>query len=153
MSDSVREKIETAYKMLLKNDSYLLEVDANERSITHKFAEYLQQIFPQYHVDCEYNRDGHDSKRLIVELNNLSLTEKDSFDTVYPDIIIHKRGSDINYIVIEAKKENNEKSYERDKNKLIEYKNILKYQYAFLVLLKNKINSFDVNDFVIEINK
>ena len=31
----------------LKEDSYLSDVDANERSQTHKIAEYLQQILPE----------------------------------------------------------------------------------------------------------
>ena len=48
----------------LKEDSYLSDVDANERSQTHKIAEYLQQILPEYNVDCEYNRNLRQEKTL-----------------------------------------------------------------------------------------
>lgn len=48
----------------LKEDSYLSDVDANERSQTHKIAEYLQQILPGYNVDCEYNRKLRQEKTL-----------------------------------------------------------------------------------------
>ena len=48
----------------LKDDSYLSDVDANERSQTHKIAEYLQQILPEYNVDCEYNRNLRQEKTL-----------------------------------------------------------------------------------------
>lgn len=51
-------------KKFLKKDSYLSDVDANERSQTHKIAEYLQQIFPEYNVDCEYNRNLRQEKTL-----------------------------------------------------------------------------------------
>ena len=49
-------KLEKAIRMLFKNDLFLLKIKAHERSIAHKFAEYLQQEFSEYHVDCEYNR-------------------------------------------------------------------------------------------------
>lgn len=51
-------------KKFLKKDSYLSDVDANERSQTHKIAEYLQQILPGYNVDCEYNRNLRQEKTL-----------------------------------------------------------------------------------------
>ena len=59
----VLEKIKNAYRKLLKNDSCLLAVDANERSITHRFAIYLEDEFPDYNVDCEYNRECADIKK------------------------------------------------------------------------------------------
>lgn len=51
-------------KKFLKKDSYLSDVNANERSQTHKIAEYLQQILPEYNVDCEYNRNLRQEKTL-----------------------------------------------------------------------------------------
>ena len=51
-------------KKFLKKDSYLSDVYANERSQTHKIAEYLQQILPGYNVDCEYNRKLRQEKTL-----------------------------------------------------------------------------------------
>ena len=52
----------TALKKLLAADLYLLQVDANERSISHRFGMYLQQELPDYSVDCEYSRDGVELK-------------------------------------------------------------------------------------------
>jgi hypothetical protein len=51
----VRDKIIRAYRMLLSRDSYLLVADVNERSI-HRLAMYIQEEFPEYDIDCEYNR-------------------------------------------------------------------------------------------------
>ncbi len=63
MADRIKNKIINAYKLLLKNDNYLFVVNANERSLTHKLAECLQLEFPEYNVDCEYNRNGLDIKK------------------------------------------------------------------------------------------
>lgn len=61
----IRDKIIRAYKTLLAQDAHLLIVDANERSLTHRLAMYLQAEFPDYHVDCEYNRNGMNAKKLV----------------------------------------------------------------------------------------
>ena len=65
--DEVRDRLYAAYHALLRHDRALLELDANERSLTHKLAEYLQGEFPDWDVDCEYNRDGDTPKRLSVQ--------------------------------------------------------------------------------------
>ena len=128
----IRKSIERAYQMLIEKDGYLLKVDANERSITHRLAIYLESEFSGYDVDCEYNRDGFDPKRLI------SFKKKIDFDdtngtTVYPDIIIHQRGRGKrdNFIVIEVKKLSNTDN--SDKEKLVIYKKELFYKYAYFV--------------------
>ena len=38
-----------------------LNNDASERSIVHRLAMYLQKLFPDYHVDCEYNLKFYNS--------------------------------------------------------------------------------------------
>jgi len=102
MEIPVKQKIIRAYRKLLRHDFYLLQVAANERSITHKFAEYLQREFPSYNVDCEYNRIGNDTKKLDGLLSELKkvfseskkevpLDDEDA-TTVFPDIIVHHRG-------------------------------------------------------------
>ena len=58
---TIEQRLEVAKAMFLANDKHLLQVEASERSITHKFAEALQQVFRNWHVDCEYNRVGHDA--------------------------------------------------------------------------------------------
>ncbi len=59
----MRKRVVEALLKVGEKDKALLAVSANERSITHKLAEYLQTAFPEYNVDCEYNRDGDDPKR------------------------------------------------------------------------------------------
>lgn len=56
------ERTRIALGVLQKNDSFLLENEVNERTIAHKFAEYLQKQFPDWNVDCEYNRMGDKSQ-------------------------------------------------------------------------------------------
>lgn len=58
------EAVSHALSELLSNDHDLLGMDSNERSITFRFAMYLQLCFPCWTVDCEYNRDGIEPKRL-----------------------------------------------------------------------------------------
>ena len=129
MTDHPKNKLIQAYKLLLKNDSHLFDVDANERSITHKLAEYLQLEFPEYNVDCEYNRNGLDIKKLDSFKRMVDSDDTDAI-SVYPDIIIHHRGTKDNFIVIEAKKSTNKAT---DDGKLLAYKQDLGYKYAFAV--------------------
>jgi hypothetical protein len=130
--DEVRSRVDAAYHSLLCHDAYLLEVDANERSITHKLAEYLQQEFPEWNVDCEYNRDGLLPKTLDhTFFREVSASDTDA-QTVYPDIIVHRRGSGRNLLVIEAKKSTTS-SGTRDADKLKGYKVEHGYDFAYAV--------------------
>lgn len=99
--EDIRKRTMIALGVLQKNDSFLLKEGVHERSIAHKLAEYLQQQFPDWNVDCEYNRKGVETKKLngIEECEEHRKTEK-----VYPDIIIHERNTNHNLLVIELKK-------------------------------------------------
>lgn len=114
----IKDRIEIALCIVLKNDTYLLQKDINERTIAHKLATYLQYTFPEYHVDCEYNgnvlRDN--GKKYIILLKDglqrlgLLKQKEERIDKeiierlVYPDIIIHKRDTSENLCIIEIKK-------------------------------------------------
>jgi hypothetical protein len=160
-----KQKILMGTELLLENDRYLLERNVNERSITHKLAEYYQDLFKNWNVDCEYNKNLSGTKKIMIDprvfldrmadsiegckINELAilllkkegLTIKDleslehelrdgknvlyneELDLIYfvleltngkkavkrifPDIIIHHRGTRDNHIVIEAKKTSN----------------------------------------------
>lgn len=117
----IKNKVESSIKNLMKYDSFLLKEDVNERSITHKLTEYLNQEFEEYDVDCEYNRMCKDNS--IIPKRMKSFVEPiRSSDTeakrVYPDIIIHKRENEDNLLVIEVKKVNNNSNMKTDKEKL-----------------------------------
>lgn len=116
LSSSPRSDIECrvrrAIEKLWEHDRHLLTTDVNERSITHHLANHLQQEFQNWNVDVEYNRDDRNVKRLSIptELsseaakNNVSRKDTNAV-TVYPDIIVHRRGdNDYNLLVVEVKK-------------------------------------------------
>lgn len=125
--EEIKEKVNNAVNLLLKNDLFLLDKNVNERSISHKLAEYLQQQFPEYRVDCEYNRmRGENSdedfldyvtKTLVLEIKDIKTDDVEA-KTVYPDIIVHHRGTNNNLLVIEVKKKDNNASKAFDIKKL-----------------------------------
>ncbi|MBU4360611.1 hypothetical protein KKA66_02045 [Patescibacteria group bacterium] len=129
------------------NEQYLFSTEVNERSMTHKFAEYLQTIIGcSWNVDCEYNRYGNKSKK-IDEIKNIVGKNTTTYElkpkTVFPDIIIHKRGKNgKNLLVIEAKKDPTTKEKINDIDKL---KKIQKqYNYTFAVFMKFNIGDKDI---------
>jgi len=91
-------------KIFYKNaSSFILDKDVNERSISHRLANYIEPHFPGWNVECEYNLNHDDSKRLDIYPRNVQ-SDNTQATTVYPGIIIHRRGTDENLVVIEMKK-------------------------------------------------
>lgn len=100
-----QESLIKAIESVVEKDRFLWDVSVNERSLTHKLGCYLTNRYPYYHVDCEYNRKGEITKYLDE-------------DRIFPDVIVHHRGSDEqNRLVIEAKKISGQEPY-RDWSKL-----------------------------------
>lgn len=93
-----------ALARLVECDDHLLAEDVNERSVTHHLAVCLACEFPGWDVDVEYNRNVGEIKRL----HHLSAQQVATGDTtgvtVYPDIIVHRRGTHENLLVTEAKR-------------------------------------------------
>jgi hypothetical protein len=115
----IGKKVIFAIDIFFKNDSLLLEINASERTISHKLAEYLQTQFPEWHVDCEYNRKENEIKRLnAIE----ECSEQKRTDRIFPDIIIHHRRVNENLLVIEVKS-NQDDLCDRRKLKLLTQKN------------------------------
>ena len=134
-----------ALSRLFTEDKILFQINANERSITYRLALYLQNLYQDWDVDCEYNRDKHDPKEL--SLPELKPNNKDSdAQTVFPDIIIHKRNSDNNYLVIEAKKTSSSISKNTDIAKLNAFRAQLGYQYAIFIEFSVATNEPGIND-------
>lgn len=118
--DYIYNKINEALIMLYKRDSYLLENDAHEVTISHKLACYLQDMFEAFDVDIEFNKNLTDSKRVDNEIRR-------------PDIIVHKRGTnDFNFIVIEIKKSSNANE-NFDAQKIRNMMDQLNYRYGFYI--------------------
>ena len=122
--------------MFLARDRYLLAQDVNERTISHRFALYLQRLFPKRHVDCEYNRyfgRPGSPKTLRVPDTNVGWSDTNA-RTVYPDIIVHTRGTDDNLLVIEMKKAGLSVTFDEDK--LRAYQHEYGYRFAYLLVVR-----------------
>lgn len=168
--EEIEKNVEQAVKLLLDKDNWLLKKDLSERSISHKLAEYLQPLFKDYNVDCEYNGDidreipGEKElgrKRmtslrqdlmqynLLTEREIATETEKELIERlVYPDIIIHKRGTNKhNLCIIEVKKSTSQVSFHYDQIKLKAYTTNsygnLNYQVGYFIKFVTGSENYD----------
>ena len=157
----VKTKILRAYRRVLANDAHLLTADANERSITHRFAIYIEHEFPEFNVDCEFNRKGLNPKRLPSFGIDLRSIKKEGIN-LYPDIIVHHRGTETNFIAIEAKPSSKNvlcrkpQQCKCDRCKLRAYKADLGYVHTFYIVfpVDRELQNFSntkLNDYVTEI--
>jgi|WetSurMetagenome_2_1015567.scaffolds.fasta_scaffold85784_1 hypothetical protein len=166
--DEIKRRLNKTLDRLYVKDWYLLRYKVHERSITHKLAEYLQEQFPDYDVDCEYDRDNENGdgnfKKQIHELVTAELrkrkqsitqipenvwiyeSELDKYIGIlhrnfFPDIIVHKRGTNChNLLIIEAKKADTNTAFDKDKLNAYtcvtdELGNKLKYRLGVLLVL------------------
>lgn len=129
--EEIEKKVYVAIGVLFKNDLFLLENDVSERSVSHKLAEYFQTQFPEWHVDCEYNRKGNATK-ILQNIKNCS--DEIRTDRVYPDIIVHQRNTKNNLLVIEIKTNNQDPVCDIEKLKLFTSEN--DYTYSFGLFIK-----------------
>ena len=109
-------------------DILLIENNVHERTIVARFMVYFQEIisktqYRDYHVDCEYNREGEDPKRY-------------NESKVYVDFILHKRGTTDNKLIIEFKKEgaSNDK-IDNDKARVADFTHDKEYEEGFVIIL------------------
>lgn len=134
--------IARALEALIERDRHLLEVDANERSLTHRFATYLEAELRGWDVDCEYNRTGSDPKRYLplVNLMQRLAVQSDVTDsegkTAFPDVIAHRRGTPDNYLVMEFKKTSSQVDDAIDFMKLEAYKRDPRLEYRFALFIE-----------------
>ncbi len=120
----VYDKLKEALEKFRMQDFYLIETDSNERAITAKIVCYLQEQFQSWNVDHEFNRNQEDIKR------------DNQGNRIIPDIIIHKRGTNDNLVMIEVKKHIFSNEY---KERLRNNAKDLGYKYAFAITIdKNK---------------
>jgi hypothetical protein len=139
---------------LYHNDSYLIQHDlisednlnevilaevkeyVSERAIVFRFGIYLQKLMwdneylKDYHLDCEYNR-------------NKNIIKKSDFERIIPDLIIHKRGSmEENLLVIEFKSWWNQDNY-WDKEKIKNLTNPegdYKYKFGVSIIINKEFS-------------
>jgi hypothetical protein len=145
----VERLIDAAIAQVVAHDFELLEDGAGERSVAHRLAAYLEQEFPGWHIDCEFNRQGDTEYRVTKRVNpNPPLLPESrrgqGTADVTPDIIIHRRRTSRNLVAIEVKPSDSA-DLARDREKLRRYLNAPHLNYAFAVLIKyhNGASAFD----------
>jgi len=107
---TIEKYILAAIEKLKVNDSVLIDKKM-ERPAAHRLAVYLEEYFPGWNIDCEYNKMGEKTQPKQNSCGNHKR----------PDIIIHKRErneKENNLLVIEIKIEHNGVN---DTNKLIDF--------------------------------
>jgi len=132
----------------LEKDFALLQYDVSERAITHKLAEYLQDCFPKWNVDCEYNRNSelreYMKKKLYILKDKrwIGLDEDERLAiSPYPDIVVHHRGNNNeNLLIVEVKKRKSRADHNYDHEKLAAFTgnskwNKYHYKYGVFILL------------------
>jgi hypothetical protein len=133
----IKGRILRALDRVLEHDHELLEDGRSERAVAHRLAVYLEQEFPGWHADCEFNRQGDDRgpKRVSSEPLLPESHKGTNLADVNPDIIIHRRRTGSNLLAIEVKPSSS-KELDRDRAKLRKYlsEQHLKYEYAVLVI-------------------
>jgi len=129
----VKRAVNDALRLFYLNDLYLIEHDVHECALTFRLGFYLQQIFTGWDVDCEFNRDigSEDGIKRIPVRDCDGQKRKD----IVPDIIIHRRGTDCNLLVIEAKKDASDKERDDDIDKIEAYREekTLHYRYGLFL--------------------
>lgn len=126
--------VEKVMRELYLKDKILFENNVSERCLVYNFAIHLRELlknikYDKLNLDIEYNRNCKNMKTISCQL------------TSYPDLILHKRGSNCeNKLVIEFKKWNNQSKLEKDRVKLHCFKNEYDYRLCMLIV-------FDKSDF------
>ncbi len=138
----VKDRVQQIIDEFLVKESSLLLNNASEQSITHRLAVMLEGVFQNWDVDCEYNRDQSTIKKLIYAISPNEGAEERS---VVPDIIIHKRMTENNFLVIEVKKSTNHEPDDRDLAKLSAFKEQLGYENALFIRFNTETEIPSVN--------
>jgi hypothetical protein len=116
------EKLVTERESLINNG-------ASEWAVVHRFAVYLEERFPDYDVDCEYNLNLKNPKRLKGKL-------------IRPDVLVHRRNDHTkNKIAIEFRKKKRGKGNLEER--LIEFQRVYDYQHAEYILIPSKVLGTD----------
>lgn len=138
----IRRRFECALRRFYSKEALLIKYKVSERALTHKLAEHLQKLFPRHNVDCEYNKVGWgDPKRLWVLMAADPDCPRDCARCVnnkcviFPDIIVHRRGTETNLLVVEAKTAWSRRASGRDHEKLAALTASGEYHYQLGIAL------------------
>jgi hypothetical protein len=110
------DKVVRALGEFYAREAYLIEKDLGERTLTHRLAVHLERQFEGWDVDCDYDRLGERTMRLPK--GSIVSTDDHIGKSVYPDIVVHRRGVPENLLAVEVRKASNHQPAEHDRHKL-----------------------------------
>ena len=130
----IESVVTRAIDRVIATERELLDRNVSERALTHHLARFIcDEIRAPFVVDVEYNRHLDDPKRMVLAPRR-ALDDELRATTVFPDIIVHVRGTDAhNLLVLEVKKSHDDLAY--DERKLRAFREQLQYQHAAHVIL------------------
>ena len=114
--ESELDKVVSALAEFYAQETYLLEKDLGERTLTHRLAVHLERQFEGWDVDCDYDRLGERTLRLPK--GSIVSTDDHLGKSVYPDIVVHRRAVPENLLAVEVRKASNHQPPEHDRHKL-----------------------------------
>ncbi len=109
-------KVVAALSEFYAREAYLFEKDLGERTLTHRLAVQLETQFPDWEVDCDYDRLGE--RTLLLPRGSIVSTDDHLGKSVYPDIVVHRRELPHNLLAIELRKAINHQPPQHDRHKL-----------------------------------
>jgi hypothetical protein len=110
------DKVVAALKTFYAREAFLFEHDLGERTLTHRLAVHVERQFPDFEVDCDFDRLG--PRTLNLPRGSIVSTDDHLGKSVYPDIVVHQRGVPNNLLAIEVRKASNHQPVEHDRQKL-----------------------------------
>jgi hypothetical protein len=109
-------KLIAALQEFYARETYILERDLGERTLTHRLAVLVEKHFAGWEVDCDYDRLGERTIRLPH--GSVSSTDDHLGKSIYPDIVVHQRDIPNNLLAVEVRKASNHQPIEHDQHKL-----------------------------------
>lgn len=110
------DRIVAALKEFYAREAFLLVHDLGERTLTHRLAVHLERQFPDFEVDCDFDRLG--PRTLNLPHGSIVSTDDHLGKSIYPDIVVHQRAIPNNLLAIEVRKADNHQPIEHDRHKL-----------------------------------
>jgi len=109
-------KVVTALHEFYARETFLLEKDLGERTLTHRLAVHVENQFPGWEVDCDYDRLG--DRTLRLPHGTIISTDDHLGKSVYPDIVVHQRAIPNNLLAVEVRKAGNHQPADHERQKL-----------------------------------
>jgi hypothetical protein len=110
------DKVVGALTDFYARETHLLDKDIGERALTHRLAVAVERQFPDWDVDCDYNRLGERTWKLPKA--SIVSTDDDLGKSIYPDIVVHRRAVPENLLALEVRKASNHQPLDHDRHKL-----------------------------------